>query len=223
MNRHRLDYYQAFASDSTASGQNREIEEQAAEYPQDNDTYVDEKALFRLIAGGDESAFRRLFDIYAPLFTAVIRKIVKDDAITEDLLQDVFMKIWLKKESLAEIESPRSWALQIVYHIAFNRLRHLKVVARSGVCAELQQKEAVADNAVEDSLYHAETSGLVQNAIGRLPPQTRKIYLLNREEGIKIAEIARRLRLSDQTVKNTLGKAVREIRAYLIRQGITRP
>lgn len=219
MNHHRLDDYQAFVSDSAAAGQNREIEEQAAKYLQDHHDYADEKALFRLIASGDESAFRRLFDLYAPLFIALIRKILKDDTIAEDLLQDVFLKIWLKRESLTTIENPRSWALQIVYHIAFNRLRHLKVVAKSGAYSE--QKEAVS-NAVEDSLYHAETSGHVRNAIGKLSPQTRKIYLLNREEGIKITEIARQLQLSNQTVKNTLGKAVREIRAYLVRQGITR-
>lgn len=218
MYHHRLDDYQAFVSDSAAAGQNREIEEQAAKDLQDYHNYVDEKALFRLIASGDESAFRRLFDMYAPLFTAVIRKIIKDDTGAEDLLQDVFLKIWLKRESLPTIENPRSWALQIVYHVAFNRLRHLKVVAQSGIYIE---KETTS-NVVEDSLYHAETSGHVRNAIGRLPPQTRKIYLLNREEGFKITEIARQLQLSNQTVKNTLGKAVREIRAYLVRQGITR-
>jgi len=220
MNHHRLDDYQAFVSDGSAAGQHREMEEQAANDLQDYHNYVDEKALFRLIASGDEAAFRRLFDMYAPLFTAVIRKIIKDDATAEDLLQDVFLKIWLKKESLAEIENPRSWALQIVYHIAFNRLRHLKVVAKSDEYAA-QQKEEIS-NTVEDNLYHSEAFNLVQNAIGQLPPQTRKIYLLNREEGIKITEIARQLQLSSQTVKNTLGKAVREIRAYLVRQGITR-
>jgi len=176
-----------------------------------------EKHLFDLIAQGSETAFKQLFGLWSKFFTVVIKKIIKNNAAAEDILQEVFLRIWLKRDMLESVEQPRAWALQIVYHISFNWLRHEKVCSKADQYLSQQKEEA--SNEVEESVFLSEISELIHRAIAQLPAQMRKIYCLNRENGLRIAEISQRLQLSAQTVKNTLSKATRNIRIFLSENG----
>ncbi|MEO6135151.1 MAG: sigma factor, partial [Ginsengibacter sp.] len=75
----------------------------------------DEKALLAEIAAGDECAFRKLFDIYKERFYFVALKMTGSDEIAQDIVQDVFMNIWRKRESLLAIDTPSSYFFTIVY------------------------------------------------------------------------------------------------------------
>lgn len=183
------------------------------------DEYLEEieKRLFGLIAQGSEAAFRQLFGRWSNFFTVIIKKIIRNDAAAEDVLQEVFLRIWLKRDTLGDVEQPRAWALQIVYRISFNWLRHEKVSSKAD--EYLFQKGEEVGNDVEQTVFLRETSNLVRRAVAQLPAQTRKIYCLSRENGLRVAEISQQLRLSPQTVKNTLSRATRNIRAFLAKNG----
>ncbi|AYD46448.1 RNA polymerase sigma factor [Arachidicoccus soli] len=190
----------------------------------DNDTLLNitsidtEKRLFSLVCEGDEDAFRRLFHLYRPLFTAVIKKIVHNDVAFEDILQEVFLRIWLKRDMMGEVNNPRAWALQVVYHRSFNWLRHQNVYSKATDVAT--EQNATFSNIVEESVSFSDTSKILQRIIQKLPSQTQKIYRLNREQGLRITEIAQRMNLSPQTIKNTLGNAIKSIRKSLLQEGI---
>ncbi|UYQ91230.1 sigma-70 family RNA polymerase sigma factor [Chitinophaga horti] len=174
-----------------------------------------EKHLFLQIAGGDQAAFRELFHRYTPLLRPLIYKLTTTDHIIEDILQDVFFKIWLSRDKLPDIENPRSWILRITFHDCFGYLRKE---------ATKRRHEIVPEAAAEDQqLDFRETSRLVNEAVAGLSPQAQKIYLLSRRDGLKLPEIAETLGLSLQTVKNTLSRALKSIRDYLAEHGVFLP
>lgn len=179
-------------------------------------TSDNEKALFLQIAEGDETAFRELFHIYTPLLRPLIYKLTRTEHIIEDILQDVFFKIWLSREKLPDIENPRSWILKIAFHDCFGHLRKAAVRQRN-------MGQPAEEAFLEEHIEFRETARLLEEAVERLPPQARRVYVLSRQEGLKIPEIAGRMQLSVQTVKNTLGRALKSIREYLAGRGIYLP
>lgn len=181
-----------------------------------------ERNLLRLISEGDEIAFRKLFHAYVPLVQSVVSKLIRNQEATPDLVQEIFLRIWLARDRLPEIDNPRSWILRIVYHQSFNWLRQQKAQRKRDLMLS-ETIQQVSSWSTEEAAQFEETSRIVQAAIEQLPPQARKVYLLNREEGLKIGEIAQQLQLSTQTVKNTLGRSVKAIRNYLCREGIFLP
>lgn len=179
-----------------------------------------EVALFIEIANGNEIAFRALFERYSPLFSYIIHKITGDESLIPDYLQDTFLKIWLKRDMLATVKHPRRWAMQIVYHLCFNHLKHKQVQQKHLISSRDDQIPAIKDNAVEKEIFHRETDQVLKSIILQLPPQTQKVYRLSREEGMDIQQIAERLQLSSQTVRNTLCRGVKTIRLLLKEKGI---
>lgn len=180
-----------------------------------------ENQLFLLISEGDEIAFKKLFQLYMPLVSAVVLRVVRNESAVPDLLQEVFLRIWLSRSKLPDIVKPRSWILQITYFQCFNWLRQQKLRSKSN--EEIINGKGNVTNDNEEINLFRETTTYVRRAINELPPQAKKIYLLSRNEGMKIAEIADFLNLSNQTVKNSLSRSIKSIRDNLNRQGIFVP
>ena len=86
-----------------------------------------DKELFQLISEGDETAFRRLFHAYVPQLRPLVQHITRTSAITEDIIQDTFLKLWISRDKLTDIDNPRSWILRIVFHQSFSWLRRQAV------------------------------------------------------------------------------------------------
>jgi RNA polymerase sigma-70 factor (ECF subfamily) len=181
------------------------------------DTYSD-KELFRLISEGDENAFRQLFHLYVPQLQPLARHITKTDAVAEDIIQETFLKLWISRDKLPAIENPRSWLLKIVFHQSFSYLRRQAVHDKA--------MDILGAGAPEQELFTPETNlayttmvKLIGDAVIKLPPQAKRIYLLSREKGMKIPEIAAELTLSPSTVKNSLVRSLQTIRNYLQQAG----
>ncbi|WP_161596645.1 RNA polymerase sigma factor [Chitinophaga vietnamensis] len=176
-------------------------------------------ALFQQIAGGNEAAFEELFHLYVPQIKPVIARIIKTTGPEKDIIQEVFLGIWLGREKLGSVELPHHWIFKIVYHRCYTWLQ------RQGVRQRTLQALPEADysNLTEESVAFTETISLVKQAVSLLPPQAQKIYLLSRDTALKTAEIADRLHLSEQTVKNSLVRSRKSIRDHLIQRGIILP
>ncbi|SHN32056.1 RNA polymerase sigma factor [Chitinophaga sp. CF418] len=174
-----------------------------------------DKELFRLISEGDENAFRQLFHHYVPQLQPLARHITKIDAVAEDIIQETFLKLWISRDKLSTIENPRSWLLKIVFHQSFSYLRrqavHDKAINKLGEDQELFTPET--------NLAYTTMVKLIGEAVAQLPPQAKRIYLLSREKGMKIPEIADELSLSPNTVKNSLVRSLQTIRKYLEQAG----
>lgn len=185
-----------------------------------NSNYTD-KELFLLIADGDETAFAILFHRFVPKIRPVLVSLIQSEAVAQDLIQDIFLGIWISRFKLTEIQEPSHWIFRIVYNRAYSWLE--KNTVRQKVHRQISATQSPVPSAVEESVLFAETARHVKDAIDALPPQTRKIYQLSREQGLKNQEIADALQLSVNTVKNTLVNAGKAIKQYLERKGISLP
>lgn len=180
---------------------------------------VHDKELFRLVAEGDEAAFRRLFHAYVPKLLPAVQHLTKNAAVTEDILQEAFLKVWLSRDKLPEVEHPRAWLTKIVYHQCFSYLRR-QAVHDKALHVIGEQPEATS---MEDDLAFNRLLRTVAEAVQALPPQAKKIYLLSREGNLKIPEIAAQLGLSPNTVKNSLVRSLQAIREQLAEAGHVLP
>ncbi|MEC5144166.1 sigma-70 family RNA polymerase sigma factor [Chitinophaga sp. 212800010-3] len=179
----------------------------------------DNSELFQLISEGDETAFRQLFHIYAPHFRAMALRITQTEAVTEDIIQETFLRLWLSRDRLKEIALPHFWLRRIALYQCFTYLR--KQAVHHKAIASLSPVQAVFTP--EEDLTYAFMREQVGVAVQQLPPQAKRIYLLSREQGLKIPEIAEKLSLSPNTVKNSLVRSLHSIRKHLEQLGMLLP
>jgi len=166
-----------------------------------------------LVSQGDEQAFTSLFERYYNQVYSYIAPLAESEALTQEIVQDVFMKIWANRTQLVEVSYFRSYLLTIARNHAFNCLKRLareKKKEKSWVEEILK----VAANPAEESDsidYH----NLIDAAVDLLPPQQKKIYTLSRLHKMKQVDIAVELGISLETVKKHMVLALRFIKNNL--------
>ena len=171
------------------------------------------KDLLLQVAAGDEQAFAKLFSTYrANVYTTALR-MTRDKRIAEEILQDVFLKVWLKKEELPGIENFSGWVYTIAQHLTFNACKILKREKELLSSIKEETDLPVRLNA-EHLLLEKQYADILLRAVERLPPKQRETYILIKEKGMKREEVASRLQVSAETVKSNLEQAVRSVRAF---------
>lgn len=171
--------------------------------------------LFIQLAAGDEHAFRQVFHYYTPRLQPFVFNIVKSAVITEEIVQDVFMKLWINRHEVAAKDNPPSWLFTVAAHQSLSFLRRMSVERRYIDSVKIQMQEAGQLNPAEDQLLLKEGEYLANRAIDSLPPQQKLIYMLSRHEGLSHLQIAEQLQISPNTVKNHIVTAVRTLRKIL--------
>ena len=170
-----------------------------------------EKKLLLKVAGGSESAFRQLFDQYHHQLGRYIFRITQSQELTEEIVQDIFLKVWLNRAALAQIQSFKAYLFVASKNQALN---HLRNIAREQMLKNQWKEEtanAISTEHVSQDLYYQ----LLDEAINKLPPQQQKVYLLSRHQRLKYDEIAAELNLSRETVKSYLKLATTSITSYV--------
>jgi RNA polymerase sigma-70 factor (family 1) len=174
-------------------------------------TFTDEKELLQRIECGDERAFRMLFDQYHHKLGAYIYKLVKSEELAQEVVHDVFLKIWTNRASLGEINHFQAYLFVISKNHALNCLK--KLAAEKSLMTSLDEwnYEIQSDETIEEGDRYQ----LMDQAIDRLPKQQKTVYLLSRHERLQYAEIARRLGISQKTVKKYLQISTESIVCYI--------
>jgi RNA polymerase sigma-70 factor (ECF subfamily) len=168
--------------------------------------------LLKHIANGSEEAFGKLFERYKNIIYSHAFHFTQSVFIAEEITQDVFLKCWLKKETLIEIEAVEAWLYTITKNLCFN---HLKTKAREYKFKNaLAQSEEPGEENIESYLAVKEQQDLLRKAIDHLSAKQKLIFTLNRDGGMKNAEIAEQLHLSPNTVKTHMVSALRTIRIF---------
>ena len=183
-------------------------------------TSYHEKELLLLISQGDEQAFEQLFNQYVPLLQPYLLDMLKSAPAVEDAIQNTFIRIWLQRYKLTEVEFPRTWISRIAINECLNMLRRKQTEKKA---LDKWQETAPTQSGIETDTQYHQTKQLVQQAVERLSPQRRKIYEMSRLQGRSVSEIAEELGLSVQTVKNTIGISLEQIREHLKTNGINVP
>lgn len=184
----------------------------------DKNTY-EEQELLTLIAGGDEQAFYRLFTSYTPLLRPFARHITHSETDAEEILQESFIRIWLYRDKIMEVENLRSWIFTVAAHECMSYMR--RKITYQQKMGQLEDRAASErENTPLEMVQLSEVIRIIQHTVAKMPPQRKLIYRLSRDESMKPADIARLLSLSVSTVKNVLSRALKEIREELLAAGL---
>jgi RNA polymerase sigma-70 factor (ECF subfamily) len=182
-----------------------------------------DKELFSLIAQGDEAAFEKLFTAYVPSISNIIYRVVKSETNTKDIVQEVFLQLWLGRDKLPEIEDPSLWIFRITYNCSFRYIKRQLLQEKTKANIGIEQAMSSSSYETEEMLNFREAERLIHRAITQLPAQSRKIYELNRTSGMKPHEIAEQLGINIQSVRNSLTRSTKFIKDYLAQHGIIIP
>jgi RNA polymerase sigma-70 factor (ECF subfamily) len=162
---------------------------------------------------GDERALEAVFRAHYATMCGVVRRIVFAPDVAEELVQDVFFKLWTKREQLVQIDALRTYLYRAARNTALNHLRRQKLeVAHEE--REAAKGEPMAE-ATDDSAAAGDLAAAVQAAINRLPSRCREIFLLSRDAGLTYGEIAAELGISIKTVETQMGRALKSLRLSL--------
>ena len=167
------------------------------------------------LRGTDEAAWMEAVfrEFYAPLGQVVYR-VVPDRAVVEDLLQDVFLRLWQGRAELPPLQSHRAYLTRAALNAALRHsTRSQRQVAWDAAPPETPDPR-VAPEALA-ALHHADTDTAVAAALALLPPQCRVVFELSRYEELSYQQIAAALEISPKTVENQMGKALRVLRGAL--------
>lgn len=172
---------------------------------------ADEIELLALVASGDETAFGQLYHKYYPLLRTHIYRLTESLATADEVIQDVFLKIWNTREALEGIENFKAYLFVVSKNYA---LSYLRKHVRETIAHQKWQKEEGAVS-VESETSSTDYYGLLDAAIDNLPPQQKTAYLLSRHQRLTYAEVAEDMSLSKETVKSYLQLATASIAAYV--------
>jgi RNA polymerase sigma-70 factor (ECF subfamily) len=171
----------------------------------------DENHLLQQLAIGDEVAFRKIFDAYRKPVYAYAMHLVKSESLADEIIQDVFLRVWLNKATVAHLGNFKAWLFTIAKNRIFDIMKSRAKEALLKQTLRTPEPSYETENQIRDKEYES----LLNDAISQLSPKQQLIYHLSRKNGLKHEEIALRLNISSNTVKTHLVHALRTIKKYL--------
>ncbi|SEM84946.1 RNA polymerase sigma-70 factor, ECF subfamily [bacterium A37T11] len=186
----------------------------------ENQEGINEQDLLLQLRQGDESAFNYFYKAHSNRIYGKLLKLTKSAEVAEELLQDVFMRIWEKREGINPALSFKAYLFRIAEHLVSD---HFRQAAKNQVLYDQLLQGGTAyftgtDEAAEE-IYEANLARL-EEAIDQLPPKRREIYRLCKLEGKSYQEAAEKLNISPATVSNQMTKANQFIQNYISNAGI---
>lgn len=175
----------------------------------------DLKTLAQRIAEGDEIAFRQFFDAYHPRSVMWANHYLRSPETAEEVAADVFVSLWRRRQSIAEVRNLQSYLYTSVRNGALDHLRRSTLPAAQG--ADVNPHASEADNP-ENILVDAEYYELIRRAIDSLPGRCRQVFTLTLSDHLKQNETARRLGISVKTVEAQVAKAYKRIATHVREQ-----
>ncbi|NBU35515.1 MAG: sigma-70 family RNA polymerase sigma factor [Bacteroidetes bacterium] len=170
-----------------------------------------ESELLSNVSRGSSKAFRHLYFLWEPTLTSFIFQITKSKELTAEIVQDVFLKIWMTRESLQGVNNFKAYLYVVSKNQAINALKKS--------IAELEKFKIYTNN---PHLFEEETDenkeyhySLIDEAIEKLPNRQKEVFLLHRHEKLTYQEIAYRLGIGKESVKSHLSASIKSIKSYL--------
>lgn len=173
------------------------------------------RSLLLGVSQGDETAFTNLFDLFRPNIYTTALRITRDEILSQEIVQDTFVKVWIGRAGLSKVENFNAWIYTVARNVTYTALKKDK--------KERENFEQLSRDSIglfypeaDYKLQEKEFEKILSRAIDRLPNKQRETYRLIKEEGIKRNDAAMQLDVSPETVKWNLEQAMRSIRAYCL-------
>lgn len=177
---------------------------------------ISDNEIIRRIRQGDVKEFESLFRSFYVSLVRYAKSIVGDHDSAEEIVQDLFFRLWDNKEKIRIVNSLNGYLFRAVHNRCLHFLEHKKVVDKHEREIICRQKGNIENTS--DLVQYNELRDAVAKVLERLPERCGRIFCMNRFEGLKYNEIADRLDLSVKTVEADMGKALKEFRKALKEQ-----
>jgi RNA polymerase sigma-70 factor (family 1) len=175
--------------------------------------HINPELLIRL-KNGDIIAFDELYKLYSHKLFSFVLRILKDEADSDDIVQEVFLKIWEYREKLGDYKLMNSFIFTIAYNNSISLIRkRISSTKYIDYLRTLSVKQTQGNLITEIELI--ELNNQVENLIFNLPARQKQVFLLHREKGLTYPEIAEELEISKNTVENHMVKALKYLRRNL--------
>ena len=180
-------------------------------------THID-PSFITLLQKGDEVAYETLFRLYYDKLIHIAKTYLVQREDAEEIVQEVFLKLWEKKDDLDKITNINAYLFTLVKRECLNHLRHDKI-KREYRDTALQRKNTIQYGFLKDEaaslLLENELEQRIMESLELLPEKCKKVFLKSRMEGLKHKEIAKELGISHKTVDNHISKALGHLRLHL--------
>lgn len=174
-----------------------------------------EEYLLQQLAEGSEAAFTAIFLRYRGRLYHYIFTITNSREIAEDTVHDVFLKIWNARQRLADISNISAYLFRVCHNQAISGLR--RMAKETLILTELRQG-TIPFLPEADPASQREIRAYIHQAVNKLSPQQRQVFLLSRQDGLRHRQIAEELGVSVNTVKTHLAQALRFLREEIGQQ-----
>jgi RNA polymerase sigma-70 factor (ECF subfamily) len=173
----------------------------------------EEKEWLLLLKQGNEQAFEKIYGLYSSRLFGNIYRMVKSESTAQEILQDVFLKIWYNRAGIDPEKSFRSYLFRIaennVYDFFRKATRDKKMQARLLTAATEQYEH------IEEMIFKKENALILEKAINSLPQQRQQVFRLCKLEDKSYNEVGQLLGISVSTISDHIVKANKAIREYL--------
>jgi RNA polymerase sigma-70 factor, ECF subfamily len=172
----------------------------------------DEMVLFEKIKKGNIKAFETLFHRYYGNLCLFASKLINNNEAAEEIVQDLFVKLWEKKEQISIESSIKNYLFRSVKNHCLNFIKHNKIKEKF---VRDSTFDFDSDSGADSYFAEIDLAKKIEESIQSLPEKRREIFRLNRKEGLKYREIAEKLNLSIKTVEAQMGLAIKTLREKL--------
>ena len=171
-----------------------------------------------LLKKGREAGFRKIYEqLHRPVYRT-IHTLVKDPEKTEELVQETFVSLWANRSRLHEDQPLYPYVYLTAKRLAIDHFRNTLREARA--MDHLRNTSTAVTHNTEESIAAVDLQRLTDETVKRLPAQQQTVFMLSRNEGLSYDEIAQRLKISPNTVRNHMVCALKALRFHFIRGGI---
>lgn len=170
-----------------------------------------EKELLQKLKNGDEVAFYQLYHLYARRLASKLIYLLKSEELAQDVLQDVFMKIWTNRETI----DPELSFGALVHKMAAN---FSKNIFRRNLYDQLMRSQVNQDvgyNPIEDANDASQVKVILEMALGKLTQRQREVYVMHKLEGRSYQEISDLLKISTSAINHHIQQASKQLRLLL--------
>lgn len=171
-----------------------------------------EKMVLRLISEGSGTAFNEFFNYHHHHIGQYVFSITRSREIAEEIVQDVFLKIWQEKEGLTKINNINSYLFILARNQTLNAIRKLATEKKNKQNIEVYLQDYSLQ--IGKDPFETEMAAVIDSAVANLPPQQQKVFLL-RQQGLKHNQIASEMRISLNSAKKYQQLAIQSIEKFV--------
>ena len=173
-----------------------------------------EAVTIEALQNGDHKAFEEIFLIYFDKVKCFLSGFLKSESEAEELAQDIFVKLWINRQSLNPQKPFNTYIFTIARNTALNYLKHKLVEEKFKSSYSSDDYELTSSS--DEILFAKEINLLVEMALSKMSFQRRRIYQMSRNEGCSNEEIALQLGISKRTVENQLSLTIKELKDIIL-------